>query len=390
MLPFSKRKNTDEEMEIGDDDLVLVEDSASASSSLIAPARPSEAPLAPFRRRLLTAPGSRRIVDESVEEDVAGECLASIAALPHAPRDLDSSSHVRGAVVHVGRPIQHPTASQSAAPPCPPAAIAKRLPSVSPPPFVRTTTTRPAPGLAEASPAPAFVRRSSPGIDLSSAPATTRERAARSVAPVSLGHTPAEATVIIIRERPKPTWIIAAALIGALAAFGATRLAASPPDDVHAASGAAAVALPPLPPQTVVAPPLAPPPEVTPPAGGVVLAPGPAPSSSAGDSAGVLRFRDDQGVAFKASTPVSPTVSPPVSGPARPSPRPRATALSNRGPLLPDGSFGLGHNDNADPARNAALPGASSVATPSPATPPKRPLTPDQQLAEAQLKASMR
>jgi hypothetical protein len=55
------------------------------------------------------------------------------------------------------------------------------------------------------------------------------------------------------------------------------------------------------------------------------------------------------------------------------------------GPALPDGSFGLGR------AETTPAPPPLSLTAPAPAPEPrKRALTPEQQLAEAQLKASMK
>jgi hypothetical protein len=58
------------------------------------------------------------------------------------------------------------------------------------------------------------------------------------------------------------------------------------------------------------------------------------------------------------------------------------------GPALPDGSFGLGRETTTAAAPS---PPASLTATPpAPEPPRKRVLTPEQQLADAQLKASMK
>ncbi len=208
-----------------------------------------------------------------------------------------------------------------------------------------------------------------------------------SVAPVSSDRTPSP-TVIVVRERPKAAWVIGAAAIGAVVAVLASRLvmtvdgpgarpaAASPPTLTSAAPPVLAV-----PPANVVAPAapsVAPP--ASPPAWG---SPSPSPSPE------VMRFGDDQGVAFKAPP------RPPVAGPVTPAPvaastapRPRAAAL---GPALPDGSLSLGASPST-PARPS-----SAAAAPSPPPPPPPPekkparvLTPEQQLADAQLKASMK
>ncbi len=362
MLPFSRRNNADDEMELGDDDLVLV-DSASASDRSDRSDRSDAGPSSSHspRKRQLTPPGSRRILHESVEEDVAGECLASIAAETRIAETRDRhSSDLRAAIApppDAALPVSAP--------------VLTRLPSVSPPPFART-----APGIRDASPVPAFVRRSSPSFERIPVSSTgTVEGKGSSVVPVSLGHHTPEPTVIIIRERPKATWIVAAAVIGALVAFGATRLvdSTSSRQRVVGAAGPAVVGAP-------VSSPAAPPVVVALP---VVLAPGPALPA-------VMHFDDDQGVAItafpvpsaaRASTPAAPSLA------SRPAPRPRASAM---GPLLPDGSDQRASASGPVPP---APPAIATVAAPAIATvapPAKRVLTPEQQLAEAQLKASMK
>jgi hypothetical protein len=59
------------------------------------------------------------------------------------------------------------------------------------------------------------------------------------------------------------------------------------------------------------------------------------------------------------------------------------------GPALPDGSFGLGRGDTTIAAAPSSPPSLTST-PPAPEPPRKRVLTPEQQLAEAQLKASMK
>ncbi|HSO33432.1 MAG TPA: hypothetical protein VLT33_12950 [Labilithrix sp.] len=367
MLPFSKPKGAGEEIELDDDDLVLVESPPAFASS--SPTRADDR-FATARPRRVTASVSRRIVDESIQQDVAGECLSAIAA---ASREGHSSSHVRSVVT---RPPPARTAAP-VAPPVPPVASppASRLPSVSPPPFVRTTTARrgsarasEAPAPRESAPPPAFVRRSSPMIAVAG---EASGASARSVAPVSFGDRTPEPTVIVVRERPKAAWVIGAAVIGALVAGAASRLVMTSAEDPPAAASRAPPAAIAPPPGVVVAPPPA-----------VTVAVPPAVAAPAA-SVAIMRFGEDQGVAFKAPPrPAAPTA--PI---APTSARPRAPA---GGPgLADDASLTLGASPPSPPRASAPAP------APSPAPPPaetarKRALTPEQQLAEAQLKASMR
>lgn len=192
-----------------------------------------------------------------------------------------------------------------------------------------------------------------------------------SVAPVSISREPGaphEPTVIVLRERPKLAWIVAAASLGALAAIAVTRLLAAPAPaasvnaDEHAPSVNAAAATT-APPSAAVVLPVATP----------VASAAPVASVAPSASVAVVRFGEDQGVAIP-RRPVAPP------GAARPAPRtPKQAPL---GPALPDGSFGLGHVDTLP-----SLTPAPVAAPPEPAK--KRVLTPEQQLAEAQLKASM-
>lgn len=387
MLPFSKRKNAGEEIELDDDDLVLVESPPPSFATPpiprvdLGPRRGPDEPPTTARPRRVTASVSRRIIDESVAQGVAGECLSAIAA---ASRERQSSSRVRAAVTP---PPPAPPARSAPPPPlaaprldgASASAPASRLPSVSPPPFVRTTSVARAPApitlvARESSPPlPAFVRRSSSMIPIARHGAGDPG----SVAPVSSERTPSP-TVIVVRERPKAAWVIGAAAIGAVFAVLASRLVMTVdgPEARPAAASSSTLtsATPPVlavPPAIVVAP----------------AAPSVAASASASASPEVMRFGDDQGVAFKAPP------RPPVAGPVTPapvaastSPRPRAAAL---GPALPDGSLSLGASPST-PAR----PSSPAASAPSPPPPPEkkpaRVLTLEQQLAEAQLKASMK
>ena len=102
----------------------------------------------------------------------------------------------------------------------------------------------------------------------------------------------------------------------------------------------------------------------------------PVPVTAPPASAAIVHFGDDQGVAIpRRPAPAS------HASPARATPR--AARPAPLGPALPDGSFGLGHVDT--------LPSLTATSAPVAASEPakKRVLTPEQQLAEAQLKASM-
>ena len=410
LLPFAKRRATDDEVELTEDDLVLVEEiaprapkSSAWSQSHVRAAQPR-----PPRGAALP-PGSRRVLDEQVEEDVAGQCLASIAAATslESSRHLRSSSHLRAALAAppaagVSPGVARGGSSES------PSHGSTRLPSVTSPPFVRTATSRErdshalrtapeAPGIRDSSPPAAFVRRSTPphaypvsSGSLPSSVAVANAGAFGSVAPVSMTSLrpgAQEPTVIVVRERPRSLWILAAAAFGAVGAITAMRF-------TPATSGASSAAEPhaevtpaaalPLPPAAVVAP------VVT---LGVPPAAVAAASSSVGPAAptsAVMHFADDEGVAIgrapAPAAPRKPTGAAPgvsVAPPARPAPR-----VPSMGPALPDGSFGLGRSDTTTAA--APSPPSLTSTPPAPEPPRKRVLTPEQQLAEAQLKASMK
>lgn len=452
MLPFPKRKANaaTEEVELDDDDLVLVDDAAPLARSAPAPARRASSPgssgsssrsgvRAAAARPYASAlpPGSRRVLDEQIEEDVAGQCLASIAAATSSEHVTHqrSSSHIRAALASADVPSPRTA---------PPESRGQRLPSVSAPPFLRTTTTTysvpiaaarrddarlagapEAPGIRESQPPPAaFVRRSTPAVAFpfpsSSAmlPAAAPSQATHvSVAPVSMpsvAPVAQEPTVILVRERPRSIWILGAAAVGALVAVAAMRFvpvslerpavepsaAAAQPQAAStalpstavtapvAASAAAPISLP-----LVVPLPAAASAALTAPA--VAAAPSSSPPSSSPPSSpgAVMHFAEDQGVAI--SVPAAPAAAPrkTITQPAAsPAPRPAAVAPArapSMGAALPDGSFGLGRSDTT----TAAAPPPPTPAAPPPEPPPpprKRVLTPEQQLAEAQLKASMK
>lgn len=453
MLPFPKRNANGDEVELDDDDVVLVEEhGSSAPSPLYSTSTSARAhgdddlaqtvrrtPEHAAPRRNTMPPGSRRILAEDIEEDVAGQCLASIAAETAREGGSFSSSHIRAAIA---RPpalpparawpqvLAAPTSSVPVTTPLAPPSSApgssfSRLPSVHPPPFVRAPAFgfeaqrshgyAEVPGVRDSNPVPAFVRRSSPILPPAapSYAALTRATPAQpsdrnvssvsSVAPVSLSQRPNEPTVIVVRERPKAAWIVAAAALGALGALTATRLLGPPALEAPVAAAAQAPLAPP--PSTVVVVPAA----SSPPAGALGTSPtaphvsGPALADHT--TPAVMRFGDDQGVAIgavKAAAPAlaaSPAPAPRAPTAARQaSPRPAAPRVQppRLGPALPDGSFGLGRTESA-PAPHAAAP-VVAPAPPAPAAPAppaaepgrKRALTPEQQLAEAQLKASMK
>jgi hypothetical protein len=370
LLPFSKN-NASEIVELDEADFILEDDRPKANLP--------KAELPKPRPKLHTP---RVALDEAIEDDVVGECLAQIAAEsarvplvtfgglapPESPESSSGRSALRAPLpsitpisvtpVPVPLPEDPPTTRRSG-----------RLPTITSPPFVRTSSGQlaapPSSGTAmrvserelefEVSDEEIEQRESKPGIfsrtkaTQESTPLTvvTEVRTASSVAPVSLPAHTNEPTVILLRERPRMTWIVGAAAVGALVALVATRLFSSAD-----AAMTTAVPAPPPPPGTVVVAPLAP---TTP--------------------ATVLRFDDNDGIAIPAvpapapqpvvtaaavSSPKAPVPPKPVVAAAPPPPAPKTTTTNTTArPLTPD-------------------------------PPAKKPLTPEQQLAEAQLKASMK
>jgi len=387
LLPFST-PTAGEEIELDDDDLVLVE---SLPTTLVASSphpqplgRGSDAGPAMAPARRVTASVSRRIIDESVAQDVAGECRSAIAA---ASREGHPSVlHVRPAALAAPPPLLGALAPASAP-------AVSRLPSVSPPPFVRTTTTTvaraPAVGhvtAMESAPPPAFVRRSSPMISV----AAEAPNEPASVAPENVSERTPSPTVIVVRERPKAVWVVGAAAVGAALAVLASRLVMSRDASWgHPAAGTVTTTAPVLPSAGSPA---------------LVVAPAPVAASakpSASESPTVMRFGDDEGVAFKAVRPpaslpgsASTLAAPATVAAAAPVavstavPDSRASAV---GPALPDGSLSLGGTPTTPTPTPTRTSPPSAPAPPAPEQAKKpRPLTPEQQLAEAQLKASMR
>ena len=428
MLPFRDQKSKTgraEEIELEDDDLVIVDVASPASPASAAP--PSIGGGSGARRKHTLPPGSRRVLAERVEEDVAGQCLASLAE-----SRAHSSSHVRAAFARPS--VDHPSAYP---PPLPVAPIASahserehapisvsRLPAVSAPPlqhtsrtnigpFLRSRHAEEAPGVRDSSPPPAFVRRSSASFQAATPSSFTSARpsSVNSLAPVSANvlrqggprahhaasATPPEHTLIVVRERPRAAWIFAAAALGALGAIAATRFLAAGDattagdergqNAVTTLSAASpAVGAPALPPAVVVAPP---------------PAPAPAPALPARPGPAVMSFADDQGVAIRAHAPPAPRAPASPAAPAPRAPRPATPSRQGLGPALPDGSLSLGSSSSPSTPARVSSPAAAAPAVAAPAPPPAAPvapepprkprvLTPEQQLAEAQLKASMK
>lgn len=380
MLPFSRRKKADE-IELGDEDIVVlaggevdaavevdidvdVEDlEVRPSSSSLPRVTPPKASL----RRLVTP-------RDQFEDDVAHECLESIAAATRQPPRVSRLSDAFPA--SIVPPVPRLPSFDSAADP-----IDELLASAPLPQFELSdadeTTRRPAMSSSSSMP---IARDSVPGVlaipsaplSASSIPTPVFSRttsspnlpAASSIAPVAMNSTPGhvEPTVILVRQPPKTAWIVAAAFLGAACALLSMRLLMRPVD----------------PPQTIVVT-SAPPPS------------NPTPAPAAPPAPATVRFNDDQGVAVIAAptTTVSsaPAPKPVVTAVVATPPKPAAKPAS-LGPKLPDGSMALTKAPEK-PAPAAAPPPA---APPEPAAPAgkKKPLTPEQQLAEAQLKASMK
>ena len=239
---------------------------------------------------------------------------------------------------------------------------------MSPPPVVwgRISTVPPSrqaepPRGRDSSTPSAFARRSGTLIPTSSS-AAERSAASRSRAE----RTP-EATVIVVRERPKAGWVMSAALIGAVCALGATRLLGSAASPTESAP-------------TTLAAPAAPP--AAPAAAPVVVAPAPPPALSAA----VIRFGDDQGVAIKA---LPRFAAPPAAAPAPQVASSPGSPGSPGSPVTARPVAPVMARPVAPVMARPVAPVMAPVMAPSDSA-KKRPLTPEQQLAEAQLKASMR
>lgn len=400
MLPFAKQKSPseDEILELADEDLVVLADSGAQAPEQLARTVPkralAKASLPPVSSRssqsvpaaVPSAAQSRRFLrpDERVEEDVAGECLASIAAetrsrgglLVRTPRELDVDLDVEVDVELLHTPARAPLPPLSAPPPRPSVPWARE--SAPGGPFARTSPSS-SRGVPVAAPSFPPSLPSVPSYD--------------SVAPVSAasGARVHEPTVIVLREKPKRAWYVGSAVVGAACALVAMRLVAT--------SSAA-----PRPPATNVSASVSPNVTVaqaTPLA--VTPAASPAPSAA---PVTVIRFDETQGVAITVPTAAPPPVVPAVHAPPHPPAEPptksappvataAALAVAPKPPVskptptastkLPDGSFSLGGSDTVAPT-----PAPRPAPAPAPAPARKGPLTPEQELAEAQLKASMR
>jgi hypothetical protein len=386
--------------------------SARASGSFVVPKPTPPPPAAARPSAALSAssiptPVRFTRAGERLEDDVAGECLATIASsrptrqgpaglrMP-PPRDLD---------VPFDFDDYAPAAPSPAAAPPPlsfalaPVAAPAPRPSV---PWAREsrTSAEHAYGASSSS--------SSQGVALAGSAGSASSY--DSLPPVASSRAP-EPTVIVLREKPRTAWIAASAVVGALCAVAAMRLVTVRAPVVNPTPSAAAVA---------------PVPEAAPASHAVAraatVAPAAAPRASASPEPPpptIVRFDDAQGIAIVMTPPApapravpekpersakdaapAPSTSAPASAPT---PTIRVVkvsppTLSSAGPRLPDGSYGLGGSDTG-PAPSGAH--GSPVPSSSPATSPaalsgaagapkKRPSTPDPQLAEAQLKASMR
>jgi len=383
---------------------------------------------------------SRPTLDEDAEASVADECLATIAAaasharasdplLPGAPssaqllrpRDevdalIEDVSLVGQDVSFVGKlpPPSGPPrslASMTIPPPSSSSAavvLPARLPPMSPPPFMRAPSPPSrisVPGVvrevssdddaAETLPFPmkAPFARTTTDDERASRPSflpdvvasATLAPSARSVAPPIPAPRKEPSVTVVVRERPpRIGWVIAAAAIGALAAVTVMRIAA------------------PAPPTAAPAPALA-----------SATAP---PAQAEAQAAAVVRFGEDEGVSINAPASAVSPISAPAPAPAPPPaaashaarsvPAPAQHASPARAPagrprrqldpkvappvLMPDGSLGLANTGKATTPSSASTP--APAPTPLPLPPSggrKRPLTPEQELAEAQLRAAV-
>ncbi len=377
------------------------------SQPMLRPSQPMLLPPHPESvREVRRAAVSRLTWDVDAEASVADECLASIAAaasharasdplIPVAPpssvlalRPRDEIDELLDDAAAIGKlpPASMPARAVSSRAMIPPPAsssaiaLSPRLPPVSPPPFVRSAAPSgriSVPGLADVTDANDAVETLPVPMPTPFARTMTDERASRpsvvpspapvagSVAPVAVSRN--DATVIVVRDRPRAYWVIAAAAIGAVAAVTVMRLAAP-----HASSAPTA---------SIETPPAA-----------ATAAPA------------VVRFGEEEGVSIKlaaapsashaarpASVPVqrTPAHAQPAHAPSLHSSRPLNPKVSPPTPL-PDGSLGLASNTSSKPTSSS-----SSVAAPAPTPLPlpptggrKHPLTPEQELAEAQLRAA--
>jgi hypothetical protein len=377
VLPFPRRKKQ-EEMELGDEDLVVLEEQAEEVDVRDLDVRSRlprvTAPPKQSLRRLTTGQDDRLGDRSEDEDDVADECLKSIAAATSHARLTDSFP---ASIVpppprlpsfeysDLEETAQRPAFSSSAVVPIARESVPGVLPvtvfspASSVPPFRESA---PAPRDA---PAPAVFARAMP----SASPASP---AISSMAPVSLSSAPGatatgEPTVILVPQPPRTGWIIGAAFLGAACAVLGMRVLSHPADRAPATI-------------VVAAPP--PPPAATAP----TPAPGPAPPPA------TIRFNEDQAVAVVApAAPPKPVATVIAVKPVAAPPVVRSTKPSAVGGRLPDGSTALGARPQEPTRGPAGSGGPQAPAQPEAASStPRRKLTPEQELAEAQLKASMR
>ncbi len=411
MLPFPKRRSPSQDVvELSDDDLVVLADAEEQapehlaktiprSSSSVAAARPVLPDPLPLPTPVTRPAASLRFSrpDERLEDDVAGECLATIAAAtrgrtlltPSRELEIDVDVELEPAPVPAAR-ASGPLPPVSAPPPRPSVPWARE--SQKSGPFARGSSSSSSEGV----PVAASSRLPLPP-SLPSVPSAMSAAALDSVAPVSSGarHEP---TVIVVREKPRTAWFVGSAVVGAACAVLAMRLLAVAPSGPKAASAA---------------------PRVEAPAAIVTPEPDAVSQAAAAPPVAVVKFDEKEGVAITLSAPSASAAPPPLPAthvphapvpataspakapapppppPAAPSkpPTPAGTAYAAAKPSspagtsrLPDGSLGLGGSDIVTPS----APVTAAPAAPPPAAGKKRALTPEQELAEAQLKASMR
>jgi hypothetical protein len=347
LIAFSPRKPKPSQFETVDVDaeLIVDEELALTDDDLVeaSPQPPPTAGARTWRRPSLRLSA----IDPLAESNVAAECVASIAAEASRARGSDP----RTGTGRVGARSD---------------TFSSHVPRVSSQLFDAGEIDR-ASDIAEAFPA-----RTEPG-DRSS-PLRTSTPFARtttdawasslvptggSVAPVSLAAS--EPTVIIVRDRPRVAWVVAAAMIGALAAFAVIRVAAAPaPAPARTAEVIARPAQPRAEPAVV---------RFDDGDGVVIQMPAPIPVIAAS----ALPEARASGVPQAASPAVRAAVSAPILAESLPAPRsatPKVTSSSL-----------------ANESRGGA---SSSASAAPPASPPARKLTPEQELAEAQLRAAAR
>lgn len=436
MLPFPMLKAQADEIELTDDDLSFEEESVEASSvdveydvdldalvssvavptvsnSLRRTKKVENSEKAPRPRKtsavsllassLVTRDlprDARRGLPPPLESDVA-DCLASIAA---------EASRIPPAVTPMAAPAPLPLPS-----PASPASAKSfsRLPAIAPPPFpssvrgpsaspfqkrpaqlvddrdeiVEQAATLPravrSPYLDQLTPRPSVFSRPSFAPPTPSQSIKPSAPAASSVAPVALS-LPREAspTVVVPAAAPSRFWLAGvSAVLGAAAAFAAVRFVPSAPSSMPVVAATVAAAPPPA--QPVQAPKVA---------RTATSMPAPAPVA-------VLKFDESEAVDITVPAPVSSagggaeaaSVAPvvvPVAHAAKPRRAPRRPATTA------EPTLGGRLETPAAPVTTSATPSATVAAAvppaPAPAPTARKRLTPEQELAEAQLKASMR